>query len=111
MRRLLLNSINMPVHVSCPALFGERTPVLCTLAGVEPGGLWLEGEAVMKAVFEDAEEAASTTIFVPFAQIAYVVADPPPTAAAASPQQAAPDGSARRRGGSGRNRSRPSPNA
>jgi hypothetical protein len=81
--RILAHHVNKAVLVSIPPLFGNSAPQLCRLVGVEPGGLWLESEPLWRAAFPDSELPLAM-VFVPFAQIAYLIGAPvmpPPTAA------------------------------
>ena len=72
----LANSLNRPVIVAVPAFFGDKAPRRCVLVDVEPSGLWLSGDALNEQLrkFEETTppENASSTVFFPFEQIAFV---------------------------------------
>lgn len=71
------HSLNKPVSVSIPALFGDDQRRVCTLMGIEPGGgVWLAIADPHIDVLQTAKGRGSTAnvnVFVPFAQIAYLV--------------------------------------
>jgi hypothetical protein len=64
--------LNSVVVVSIPALFEDDRPRECTLVGIEVSGVWLAGLELAKKSHADAKYAASP-IFVPFAQIIYLM--------------------------------------
>jgi hypothetical protein len=74
---ILANCVNKTVQVSIPILFGEVLPRICQLIGVEPGGVWLESPELARTAFPQGAEA-STKIFVPFTQIAYITTETTP---------------------------------
>jgi hypothetical protein len=81
--------VNKPVLVSIPPIFPDGGPRHCRLAGIEPGGLWLESEDLSRIAFADTE-APPAWVFVPFTQIAYLVGvpvAPPPVDAGTKPRR------------------------
>jgi hypothetical protein len=65
--------VNKPILVSIPGLFGTGEPRYCRLVGVEPAGLWLEGDE-LASVTGDASDLPVGPVFVPFVQIAFLIA-------------------------------------
>jgi hypothetical protein len=64
--------LNCDLLVAIPAVFDDATPRLCKLMGIEAAGLWLVGaELADRAAPSRDREPAS--IFVPFAQIAFLL--------------------------------------
>jgi hypothetical protein len=89
-KSLLSNCINTPVRVASTAIFGDERPRVCRLIGLEDVGVWLASDELSKLVYEDAA-FATDAVFVPLAQIIYLVpgATPPARALdATSPPQA-----------------------
>lgn len=74
----LAHFLNKTILVSLPALFGDEEPRLCTLIGIEPYGLWLQSEELIKDLrLADQAPPGLTTVtaFFPFTQIAYVLGE------------------------------------
>lgn len=64
--------VNRTVRLSIPILFPDGAPCVGTLISVESAGVWLDSEALTKAVhLHNAPQPAQ--VFIPFAQIAYIV--------------------------------------
>jgi hypothetical protein len=99
---LLRNYIGKPIHVSSPLLFGGKAPCVFRLTGVEEGGVWLAGTAasgpLLPEDFVPKDTGPFAQIFVPFAQIAYIGADPTSPHHASSPPPSEPAANAPRRG-------------
>jgi hypothetical protein len=69
-------SLNKVVSVSIPSLFGDVLPRVCTLVGADTGGVWLQiTDPSFKLFRNDKGTAApaNPNVFVPFAQIAYLL--------------------------------------
>ena len=82
--------VNKTVRVSIPVLFPEGPHCVVELLAVEPIGVWLEGEALLHAVYPR-NPPESTRVFIPFAQIAYIVEDTsPPEPVAGEKEEATP---------------------
>lgn len=78
---MLSHYVNKPVLVSIPSLFTDGLSRTCTLIGIESAGLWLKSEDLTKTLFPEIESSNVDTIFIPFAQIAYLaegIAELPP---------------------------------
>jgi hypothetical protein len=73
MINMLGHHVNKPVLVSIPSIFPDGEPQACTLIGIEPAGLWLESEELTRTLFPDTESEKVRKVFVPFAQIGYLV--------------------------------------
>jgi hypothetical protein len=96
----LAHSLNKIVSISIPLLFDDKLPRLCKLVGTEAGGVWLQiADSNFKLFQTDKGRVspANPNVFVPFAQIAYLLesttADPasppaPPASVASSPSRA-----------------------
>jgi hypothetical protein len=69
MNSLLGRYLNKTIRLSIPILFPDGRPCVAALLAIEPAGVWLESDTLREAV--DLHE--STRIFIPFAQIAYIV--------------------------------------
>jgi len=72
----LVHSLNKIISVSIPSLFGDGMPHVCTLVGIETGGVWLQITDPGFRLFpagENRARAANPNVFVPFAQIAYLL--------------------------------------
>jgi hypothetical protein len=70
------HSLNKAVSVSIPLLFGDALPRVCTLVGAEAGGVWLQiTDPSFKLFRTDKNRVAQANrnVFVPFAQIAYLL--------------------------------------
>jgi hypothetical protein len=68
--------INAVIRISSEVLFEDEVAHDCTLISVEDFGVWLQSPELTKRVYaeHDVEVAeADTPVFVPFAQIAYVI--------------------------------------
>ena len=64
------------VFVVIPAIFGDERPRACTLVGIEVSGVWLQSDDLSGTLFRTCEVRVPPTnpnVFVPFAQIAYLV--------------------------------------
>ena len=71
---LLGHYLNKTVVVSIPILFPDGPACVGTLVSIEPAGIWLESDALTRTVHPDMEQPPeSTRVFIPFAQIAYIV--------------------------------------
>jgi hypothetical protein len=68
--------LNKTLLVSIPSMFENGDPRACTLTGIEPSGLWLESREWSK-LLPSGDKRAVTHIFVPFAQIAYLLEPAP----------------------------------
>jgi hypothetical protein len=97
----LAHSLNKVVSISRPLLFGDKLPRHCTLLGTEGGGVWLRITDPNLRSFQadqDGIAAANPNVFVPFAQIAYLLesgtpvdsVSPPPTSGARNPIESHP---------------------
>ena len=75
MLNMMSYHLNKHVLVSIPGILGDGPPRRCLLTGIEPFGLWLENEELFRLAFSD-DKRPSTIVFVPFTQIAYLVAAP-----------------------------------
>jgi hypothetical protein len=73
MINLLGHHLNKSVSVSIPSIFKDDASHPCKLVGVEMSGLWLEGEELTKALFPELEKSVPPKLFVPFAQISFLV--------------------------------------
>jgi hypothetical protein len=72
----LSHSFNKAVSVSIPSLFGDALPRVCTLVGTDAGGIWLQITDPSFKLFrtdKDRVARANPNVFVPFAQIAYLL--------------------------------------
>jgi hypothetical protein len=70
------HSLNKAVSVSIPLLFGDGLPRICTLVGSEAGGVWLQiADPSFRLFRTDKTQVAQANpnVFVPFAQIAYLL--------------------------------------
>jgi hypothetical protein len=70
------HSLNKIVSVSIPSVFGDELPRVCTLVGIEAGGVWLQITDPNFRLFRaDKSQVApaKSSVFVPFAQIAYLL--------------------------------------
>ncbi len=81
MKSLLANCMNKSVQVASAAIFGDTKPRICKLVGLEEGGVWLACDELTKMVYRNVE-GATAAVFVPLAQITYLVADATPPARA-----------------------------
>jgi hypothetical protein len=106
----LAHSLNKIVSISIPLLFDDKLPRLCTLVGTEAGGVWLQITDPNFKLFPTDKgrvAPANPNVFVPFAQIAYLLestttADPasspaPPASGASSPSRAIETPAARKK--------------
>jgi hypothetical protein len=62
--------------VSSHSLFSDKKLYVCTLVGLETGGLWLQINAPGFTLFQtdvNQASAANPNVFVPFAQIGYLL--------------------------------------
>ena len=85
----LAQLINRTILVSVPAHFGDGACRSYVLLGVEPQGLWLQSEEATTRLLTPetkAYAAAAPAIFVPFAQIAAVLAPTHVPAALLTPE-------------------------
>jgi len=73
MSNMLGHHLNKSVSVSIPAIFGDNVSRVCLMLGVEVSGLWLAGEELGITLFPELENSAEKAVFVPFAQIGYLV--------------------------------------
>jgi hypothetical protein len=92
----LAHSLNKVVSISIPLLFGDKLPRRCTLVGTEGGGVWLQITDPNLRLFQtdkDRIPPGNPNVFVPFAQIAYLL-ESATTADSVSPP-APPTGGAR----------------
>jgi hypothetical protein len=71
----LSHYLNRKLLVSMPSIFEDGRPRDCTLTGIEASGLWLESADLVQKLSEHHGHRPASSIFVPFAQIAFV-ADP-----------------------------------
>jgi hypothetical protein len=72
----LAHSLNKIVSISIPLLFDDKLPRLCTLVGTEAGGVWLQITDPNFKLFQTDKgrvSPANPNVFVPFAQIAYLL--------------------------------------
>jgi hypothetical protein len=70
------HSLNKAVSISIPLLFGDDLPHVCTLVGIDAGGVWLQIADPGFKLFQTDKTwiaAAKPNVFVPFAQIAYLL--------------------------------------
>jgi hypothetical protein len=74
---LLGHSLNKIVSFSILSLFGDQLPHVCTLVGIEAGsGFWLQIADPIFVWFRNDKNripTANPNVFVPFAQIAYLL--------------------------------------
>ena len=75
MINMLGHHVNKLVLVSIPSIFADSEPHICKLVGIEPSGLWLESEDLTRTIFPNTESGPVKNVFIPFAQIAYLVED------------------------------------
>jgi hypothetical protein len=68
--------VNKPVLVSIPRIFAGAEPHPCRLVGLEAAGLWLESADLSGTTIPNTKRLPAR-VFVPFAQIAYLVEAPP----------------------------------
>ena len=68
--------LNKTVLVSIPPIFEDHQPVTCTLAGIEASGVWLASKDLWKKLLHGDDDRAVVPIFIPFAQIAYLLEAP-----------------------------------
>ena len=84
--------LNKPVLVSIPPVFGNAELHRCRLVGTETAGVWLESDEFARITGMGANPLPAA-IFVPFAQITCLAADPsalpPAEPARAEPQREA----------------------
>jgi hypothetical protein len=73
MINILGHHVNKSVSVSIPVIFKDNRSRPCRLVGVEVSGLWLEGEELSAALLPKPENGETFMVFVPFAQISYLV--------------------------------------
>jgi hypothetical protein len=73
MVNLLGHHLNKVVSVSIPALFKDEASHPCRLVGFDLSGLWLESEELGTALFPEIEKSKLPKVFVPFAQINFLV--------------------------------------
>lgn len=66
--------LNKPVLVSIPPIFGNAELHRCQLVGTEAAGVWLESDDFTRIAGVGVNPLPAS-IFVPFAQIACLVAD------------------------------------
>jgi hypothetical protein len=81
MVNMLSNYVNKTVLVSIPFVFKDGDPCACRLLAVEPAGLWLESAELREKMLPNADRRPKAAVFVPFAQMAYLIEDipaPPP---------------------------------
>ena len=71
MSSLLGRYVNKTLRLSIPILFPDGPPCVAKLLAVEPAGVWLESEALTQAIALSPAESAR--VFIPFAQIAFIV--------------------------------------
>lgn len=70
------HSLNKAVSISVPLLFGDHLPHVCTLVGTDSGGIWLQIPDPSFRLFQTDKTRiapAKPNVFVPFAQIAYLL--------------------------------------
>lgn len=73
MKNMLGHHVNKSVLVSVPSIFSDDDAHSCVLLGIEPSGLWLESEELTEALFAKTEMEGIRKVFIPFAQIRYLV--------------------------------------
>lgn len=72
----LANYFNKNILVLIPSFSDDKQPRLYTLVGIEPSGIWLESEELQRKLHTSEKQQSSTAskaVFVPFAQISYVL--------------------------------------
>jgi hypothetical protein len=69
--------LNKIVFVSIPSIFDDLEARACTLTGIEVSGLWLGSPDLVRILLHPDDKQASPSIFVPFAQIAYLLESGP----------------------------------
>jgi hypothetical protein len=69
----LSHHINKIILISIPSIFEDNHPRACTLVGIEVSGLWLESPDLAEKLLHPDDKRAAASIFVPFAQIAYLL--------------------------------------
>lgn len=70
----LANYFNKNILVLISSISNDPRPY--TLVGIEPSGLWLESEELQRKLHTSEKQQSSTAtkaVFVPFAQISYVL--------------------------------------
>jgi hypothetical protein len=69
------HNLNKTVGVSIPSLFGDDLARVCTLVGIEPSGVWLLCADPSFTFQTDQNQIPPTNpnVFIPFAQIAYLL--------------------------------------
>ena len=72
MSSILGRYINKTVRLGIPALFPEGPPCVAELLAVDSAGVWLESEGLTHAVYPH-NPPESARVFIPFAQIAYIL--------------------------------------
>ena len=87
------HSLNKVVSISSPSLFGDDLPRVCTLVGIEAAGVWLQiADPSFKLFQADKTRIAATkpNVFVPFAQIDYLLDSTSATSSGPSGQPTSP---------------------
>jgi hypothetical protein len=106
----LAQYINKTIFISIPALFEDGACRPFTLLGAELHGLWLQSDELTRRLLpRDKQDLATTTtaaVFVPFAQIAGVLAATGPAPDQKQPENAPADAAT-----GGRTRARPATKA
>jgi hypothetical protein len=70
------HSLNKAISVSIPPLFGDELPHVCILIGIDAGGVWLNITDPSCRLFQSVKDRISSenpNVFVPYAQIAYLL--------------------------------------
>jgi hypothetical protein len=76
MSQQLGHYLNATVLVAIPSIFKDDEPRSCKLIGLEAAGLWLQSEELNRLLGSTGKiqvEPTTTTAFIPFSQIAYML--------------------------------------
>jgi hypothetical protein len=76
MANLLARLVNKLILLSLVSAAEEGASVVCTLVGIEPCGIWVVGDAVLETLDVDNSIDRRSRVFIPFAQIAYLMEPP-----------------------------------
>jgi hypothetical protein len=89
MKSLLANCTNKSVQVAIGTLFGDARPRVCELVGLESVGIWLVSEELTKLIYGN-EANGAVPVFIPLAQVTFLVAGATPPARAVGTASSAP---------------------
>jgi hypothetical protein len=89
MKSLLANCTNKLVQVAIGTIFGDPRPRVCELVGLESMGIWLVSEELTKLIY-GSEAKGPVPVFIPIAQVTFLVAGAAAPARAVGTASSAP---------------------